>query len=145
MGSATAQTSRNWANLHHHVICGQKQSGNNLLSNSTGRHPHEQSWHRSDGATHNQVSEVPPAMRHQRPNERRSTWTHWNGTRRLWLRKCQQKPYMSRAYGFWHSTSSTNGLYQGRINKIGIIEIYQTHKSSTPTPTRCRPTQEEEN
>ena len=145
MRSATAQMPQNSENLHHHVIYRWLQSGNNLISHPTGRHKHEQIRHRTDAVTHHQVSEVPPEMYHQHPKERRITWNPWNGTFWRWLKKRQQQPDMSHAYGYWHSTSSTNGLWRRRIKNIGIVKIYQTHESSTPTLTWCTPTQEVEN
>ena len=145
MRSTTARTSQNKLKPPHHVIHQRRQSGNDLLSDRTGRHPHERSRHRSDAATHHQVSEVPPEMRHQHPTKLRSTWPLWNGTRWRWLQKHQQQPDMGCAYGSWNITSSTNVLLRGRINKISIREIYLTYESSTPTPMRCAPTREEEN
>ena len=145
MKSATAKMSRNKANLCHHAIHQRRQSCKNLLSHSTVQHPHGLIHHRTDAATHHQVSELPPEMRHQHPNKQISTWPPWNGTRQSWLQKLQQQPYIGCAYKSCNSTSSINGFCRGWIKNITIGEIYQTRESSTPIITQCTPTREEEN
>ena len=142
---ATAQTSQNDAKFHHCVIHRQGQSGKDLLSHQTRRHPHEQSCHRADTAKHHQFTALPPQKRHQHSNKQRITWPPRKVTRQRWLQKRQQQQDMGCAYRSWQITSSTNGLYLGRINKNSIRKINQTHKYYTPTTARCTTTQEEEN
>ena len=145
MRRSTTQMPLNYSNPHHHVIRRQCQSGNDQLSDPTGRNLYGQSRNITNATAHHKVSEVPPEIGHEHTNKHRSTWPTWNVTRWPWLLKRQQQPYMGCAYISWNSTSSTNGLRWGRINKISIGEIYWTHKLYTTTPTRCTPTQEEEN
>ena len=118
------------------------QSGNDLSYHPTGWHQNKRSQHRTNTATHHQVSEVPPEMHHHHPNEWRSTWPPWNSTIIHWLQKHQQQPDMGCSYQLYHRTSSTNGLRRGCTSSIRMGEIYQTHWLPTPIPTQCTTTWE---